>query len=85
MNSVCGIDFGTSNSAVGVATTKDDLSLVDLDYGKTVIPTAVFYRNWNKRAAVFGETAQNFYFEKKRIFPLKWLFFLHVEANSDIL
>lgn len=64
MNSVCGIDFGTSNSAVGVATTKDDLSLVDLDYGKTVIPTAVFYRNWNKRAAVFGETAQNFYFEK---------------------
>lgn len=42
MNSVCGIDFGTSNSAVGVATTKDDLSLVDLDLWQNRYPNSCF-------------------------------------------
>ena len=38
----CGIDFGTSNSAVS-AGTGDDFVLIDLEHGQPTIPSAIFF------------------------------------------
>jgi hypothetical chaperone protein len=39
----CAIDFGTSNSAVAITTDGDTMRLVELEPGRTTMPTAVFY------------------------------------------
>jgi hypothetical chaperone protein len=40
----CAIDFGTSNSAIAVPGPQGAMSLVELEAGQVVMPTAVFYR-----------------------------------------
>ncbi len=39
----CAIDFGTSNSAIGVPGANQDIVLVELEPGQRTMPTAVFY------------------------------------------
>ena len=39
----CAIDFGTSNSAIGVPGAHQDMTLVELEPGQRTMPTAVFY------------------------------------------
>lgn len=51
--SVCGLDFGTSNSAIGVI--RDGAAcLTPLDGDATLIPTAVFYDFDDNDAPIFG-------------------------------
>lgn len=52
----CGLDFGTSNSAIGVAR-GDDLALAPLEDGKTLIPSAVFFDYESGGRALFGSEA----------------------------
>ena len=40
----CAVDFGTSNSAIAVPAAAGGMSLVELEAGQVVMPTAVFYR-----------------------------------------
>jgi hypothetical chaperone protein len=42
MTSACGIDFGTSNSAIAVPIGGEP-ALVDLEHGHATIPTALFF------------------------------------------
>ena len=39
----CAIDFGTSNSAIGVPGARGEMELVELEPGERTMPTAVFY------------------------------------------
>jgi len=57
---ICGLDFGTSNSAIGVARS-DDLALAPLENGKTLIPSAVFFDYENRGRALFGSDAISAY------------------------
>ena len=50
-----GIDFGTSNSAVGIST-NGSISLVPLELGETSIPTALFFNAEDHRTH-FGREA----------------------------
>ncbi len=59
----CGIDFGTSNSAISVSDTSNKVSLVALEHNKTTIPSAIFYKSDNIKAPIFGTSALNLYFE----------------------
>jgi hypothetical chaperone protein len=52
----CGLDFGTSNSAIGVAR-GDDLALAPLETGKTLMPSAVFFDYESKGRVLFGSDA----------------------------
>ena len=52
----CGLDFGTSNSAIGVAR-GGDLALAPLEDGKTLMPSAVFFDYENRGRALFGSEA----------------------------
>lgn len=52
----CGLDFGTSNSAIGVAR-GDDLALAPLESDKTLIPSAVFFDYESRGRTLFGSEA----------------------------
>lgn len=52
----CGLDFGTSNSAIGVAR-GSELALAPLENGKTLMPSAVFFDYEHRGRAVFGSEA----------------------------
>jgi hypothetical chaperone protein len=52
----CGLDFGTSNSAIGVARV-NALALAPLEDGKTLIPSAVFFDYESGGRALFGSAA----------------------------
>ena len=51
----CGIDFGTSNSAVA-AGTEGDFILIDLEHGQPTIPSAIFFDVERNRVS-FGRDA----------------------------
>jgi hypothetical chaperone protein len=52
----CGLDFGTSNSAIGVA--RDNAAaLAPLEAGNTLIPSAVFFDYETKGRVLFGTDA----------------------------
>lgn len=57
----CGIDFGTSNSAIAIAT-ETGARLVPLENGKATLPSAVFFRNIGTQT-VFGRKAITAYLE----------------------
>jgi hypothetical chaperone protein len=57
----CGIDFGTSNSAVA-AGTDGDFALVDLEHGEPTIPSAIFF-DVEKNRVSFGRDAIRNYVE----------------------
>jgi hypothetical chaperone protein len=52
----CGLDFGTSNSAIGVAR-GNELALAPLEDGRTLIPSAVFFDYESRGRALFGSEA----------------------------
>ena len=57
----CGIDFGTSNSAVA-AGVDGDFSLIDLEHGQPTIPSAIFFDAETSRVS-FGRHAIRQYVE----------------------
>ena len=57
----CGIDFGTSNSAVA-AGIDGDFSLIDLEHGQPTIPSAIFFDAETSRVS-FGRHAVLHYVE----------------------
>ena len=59
LTSVCGIDFGTTNSVVGVATS-EQVSLVPLEGQAKTIPTALFY---TPSETLLGRQAINAYID----------------------
>ena len=52
----CGLDFGTSNSAIGVARDKTAV-LAPIEAGNTLIPSAVFFDYETKGGMLFGNEA----------------------------
>lgn len=57
----CGIDFGTSNSAVA-AGVDGDFTLIDLEHGQPTIPSAIFFDAETNRVS-FGRQAIRHYVE----------------------
>ena len=55
MKTLCGIDFGTSNSTIGVAR-GDDIALVPVEDAATTIPSAIFYPSEGD-APLYGRAA----------------------------
>jgi hypothetical chaperone protein len=56
----CGLDFGTSNSAIGVARNKT-AELVPIEADSTLMPSAVFFDYETKGRMLFGEEAISAY------------------------
>jgi hypothetical chaperone protein len=61
-NISCGIDFGTSNSALAIADA-GVIRLVELESGKTTIPSAVFF-NTDENHTAYGRQAIDEYLEQ---------------------
>lgn len=61
-NTSCGIDFGTSNSALALAN-GGKITLAELESGKTTIPSAVFF-NLDENRTAFGRMAIDEYLEQ---------------------
>jgi hypothetical chaperone protein len=61
-NTVCGIDFGTSNSALALSNT-EGVVLAELEDGKPTIPSAVFF-NLDEKRTTFGRLAIDEYLEQ---------------------
>ena len=59
MKTVCGIDFGTSNSTIAVVKGADT-TLVPLEDGNTTLPSAIFYAA-EGGAAIYGRAAVEAY------------------------
>src|SRR5471030_1800934 len=56
----CGLDFGTSNSAIGVARDKT-VALAPIEAGSTLMPSAVFFDYETKGRVLFGNEAISAY------------------------
>ena len=56
----CGLDFGTSNSAIGVVRDKTAV-LAPIEESSTLIPSAVFFDNETKGRVLFGNEAVSAY------------------------
>src|SRR5215813_5041879 len=52
----CGLDFGTSNSAIGVARGKQ-AALAPLEDGRTLMPSALFFDDERRGRVLFGADA----------------------------
>lgn len=57
----CGIDFGTTNSAISVAKTGMTPRLISFANGKNTMPTAVFYPEGRSSLPLFGDDAVSAY------------------------
>ena len=60
--SFCGLDFGTSNSTIGICK-NNDVEMVMLDDNKNYLRSAIFLNNETKQA-MFGEKAIEEYIER---------------------
>ena len=56
----CGLDFGTSNSAIGVAR-DDTAALAPIEAGSTLMPSAVFFDYETRGRVLFGDEAISAY------------------------
>lgn len=56
----CGLDFGTSNSAIGVVRDKA-AALAPIEEGSTLIPSAVFFDSETRGRVLFGNEAVSAY------------------------
>ncbi len=56
----CGLDFGTSNSAIGVAR-EGATALAPVEADNTLLPSAVFFDDENKGRVLFGNAAISAY------------------------
>ena len=63
MTSACGIDFGTSNSSVGVCDAQGP-RLLPVQRGATSVPTAVFF-SFDDNSTTFGNEALDRYFARE--------------------
>jgi hypothetical chaperone protein len=63
MTPACGIDFGTSNSSVGVCGA-DGPSLLPIQRGATSVPTALFF-SFDDNSTTFGHEALERYFVRE--------------------
>ena len=63
MTPACGIDFGTSNSSVGVCDA-DGPSLLPIQRGATSVPTALFFSS-DDNSTTFGHEALERYFVRE--------------------
>ena len=61
MSSICGIDFGTSNSTVGIAKQGKPL-LVPLEAGQAALPSALFF-NFDDSSVSYGRAAVSDYID----------------------
>lgn len=61
---ICGVDFGTTNSAVSIPSNKG-IRLVPFEAGKFTIPTAIFF-NFEEWTTQFGQQGINEYVEGYR-------------------
>ena len=59
----CGLDLGTSNSAIGVARDKT-AALAPIEAGSTLMPSAVFFDYETKGRVLFGNEAISAYIEQ---------------------
>lgn len=59
----CGIDFGTSNSSVAIAT-NGAVTLVPVEGSQETIPSAIFFQAHN-RIPIFGRAAVQLFFERQ--------------------
>ena len=57
----CGLDFGTSNSAIGVALDDGTATLAPVEAGDTLLPSAVFFEYEAKGRVLFGNEAVSAY------------------------
>ncbi len=58
----CGIDFGTSNSSIAVSSCQISPQIVEVEEGKQVIPSAIFYEQ-GKTSPLFGTQALKAYMQ----------------------
>jgi hypothetical chaperone protein len=63
MTLACGIDFGTSNSSVGVCDAKG-AQLLSIQHGATSVPTALFF-SFDDDSTTFGHEALERYFARE--------------------
>ena len=63
MTLACGIDFGTSNSSVGVCAATGP-RLLPIQHGATSVPTALFF-SFDDNSTTFGHEALERYFERE--------------------
>ena len=61
MHNICGIDFGTSNSAISIVD-GDTIKLAEVEGDKPTIPTALFFDAVHNQT-LFGRAAQDQYIE----------------------
>jgi len=61
MNAVCGIDFGTSNSTIGVFN-NNQAQLLPLEQGEFTLPSTLFF-NFEENKTSFGRAAINDYID----------------------
>ena len=59
----CGLDFGTSNSAIGVAR-NGEAELAPIEDANTLMPSAVFFDYETKGRVVLGNAAISAYVEQ---------------------
>ena len=59
--SFCGLDFGTSNSAIGVVN-HDDVTMIPLESGESLIRTAIFIDD-EEKAFLYGREGVNSYLD----------------------
>ncbi|HSH99258.1 MAG TPA: Hsp70 family protein [Reyranella sp.] len=57
----CGLDFGTSNSAIGVVRDETTAALAPIEAGSTLMPSAVFFDFEAKGRVLFGNAAVSAY------------------------
>lgn len=62
----CGIDFGTTNSAISIVENRKIPELVPLKNGKNTMPTAIFYPSKSSVSPLFGDEAMKAYVEGER-------------------
>lgn len=58
----CGIDFGTSNSSIAVASSAQKPQMIAVESEHITIPSAIFYEK-NKACPIFGRSAMQKYME----------------------
>lgn len=60
-NISCGIDFGTTNSAISISNNK--VKLIKIENNKDTIPTTIFYPSKRNAKPIFGREALNKYID----------------------
>ncbi len=57
---ICGLDFGTTNSAIGVVSSRSQLELVPLEGSNRIIPSALFF-DYDTSLFHYGQSAKDMY------------------------